>query len=138
MRPLPSCLAVLLACFADCFTAPTFATFRALACGFLALTGRHTVCGMLIGAGLSRTWSHDRAHSFFSRARWDPQALGLVLAQQIVTRLLPDGAPVMVAVDDTLFKRHGKKVFILSFRVSRCCDLRRPVVDSVADGTLAA
>jgi hypothetical protein len=28
--------------------------------------------------------------------------------------------------------------FILSFRVSRDCDLRRPVVDSVADGTLAA
>ena len=27
---------------------------------------------------------------------------------------------------------------ILSLRVSRCCDLRRPVVDSVADGTLAA
>ena len=27
---------------------------------------------------------------------------------------------------------------ILSFRVSRGCDLRRPVVDSVADGTLAA
>jgi hypothetical protein len=27
---------------------------------------------------------------------------------------------------------------ILSFRVSRGCDLGRPVVDSVADGTLAA
>jgi hypothetical protein len=27
---------------------------------------------------------------------------------------------------------------ILSFRVSRACDLRRPVVDSVADGTRAA
>jgi hypothetical protein len=27
--------------------------------------------------------------------------------------------------------------FILSFRVSRVCDLRRPVVDSVADGMLA-
>jgi hypothetical protein len=27
---------------------------------------------------------------------------------------------------------------ILSFRVSRGCDLRRPVADSVADGTLAA
>jgi hypothetical protein len=27
---------------------------------------------------------------------------------------------------------------ILSSRVSRGCDLRRPVVDSVADGTLAA
>jgi hypothetical protein len=29
-------------------------------------------------------------------------------------------------------------VVILSFRVSRGCDLRRPVVDSVADGTFAA
>ena len=27
---------------------------------------------------------------------------------------------------------------ILSFRVSQSCDLRRPVVDSVVDGTLAA
>jgi len=27
---------------------------------------------------------------------------------------------------------------ILSFRVSQGCDLRRPVVDSVTDGTLAA
>ena len=27
---------------------------------------------------------------------------------------------------------------ILSFRVSQGCDLRRPVVDSVIDGTLAA
>ncbi len=27
---------------------------------------------------------------------------------------------------------------ILSFSVSRGCDLRRPVVDGVADGTLAA
>ncbi len=29
------------------------------------------------------------------------------------------------------------KTLILSFHVSRVCDLRRPVVDSVADGTLA-
>ena len=32
----------------------------------------------------------------------------------------------------------GVATVILSFRVSRGCDLRRPVVDSVADGTLAA
>ena len=29
-------------------------------------------------------------------------------------------------------------IVILSFRVSQGCDLRCPVVDSVADGTLAA
>jgi len=39
----------------------------------------------------------------------------------------------MIADLDTLLT-----ALILSFRVSRGCDLRRPVVDSVADGTLAA
>jgi hypothetical protein len=34
--------------------------------------------------------------------------------------------------------RSRTTVFILSFRVSQGGDLRRPVVDSVADGTLAA
>ena len=60
------------------------------------------------------------------------------MARLIVKYLTGDGKPVIVAVDGTFFRRWGRKVFILSFRVSRGCDLRRPVVDSVADGTLAA
>ena len=61
--------------FCGCFTAPTFAVFCALAVGFLAQTARRTVCGMLVGARLSRVWSHHRAHRFFSHARWSPQQL---------------------------------------------------------------
>ena len=37
-----------------------------------------------------------------------------------------------------LTPRHYESDVILSFRVSRGCDLRRPVVDSVLDGTAAA
>ena len=44
--PLPSSLASLLAVFGPLFTAPSFRTFCGLACGFLAPTGRRTVCGM--------------------------------------------------------------------------------------------
>jgi len=135
---VPASLLTLLSVFSPLFTAPSFRTFTGLACGFLAQPGKRTVCGMLAGAGLSRAWPHDRAHWFFARARWDADALGLAAALLVVSLLVPAGAPVDVAVDDTLFKRRGKKVFILSFRVSRGCDLRRPVVDSVADGTLAA
>jgi len=54
--PVPASLMGLLASFAPLFTAPSFRTFTMLACGFLAQTGRRTVCGMLAGAGLSRTW----------------------------------------------------------------------------------
>jgi SRSO17 transposase len=66
---------------------------------------------MLLGANLTRHWSHDRAHSFFARARWDPQTLGASLSHLVVRSLVPDKAPLTVAVDDTLFKRRGKKVF---------------------------
>jgi len=34
----------------------------------------------------------------------------LVLAGLVVAHLLPAGAPVTVVVDDTLFRRRGKKV----------------------------
>jgi hypothetical protein len=42
---------------------------------------------------------------------WSGDALGLALADLIVARLLPAGAALTIAVDDTLFKRSGKKVF---------------------------
>jgi hypothetical protein len=101
--------------FRGCFTAPTFAVFCALACGFLAQTGRRTVCGMLVGARLSRVWSHHRAHRFFSAARWSPQQVSAVLARLIVGRLVPDGQAVTVAIDDTLFHRRGPKVHAASW-----------------------
>jgi DDE superfamily endonuclease len=108
---VPRSLADLLAVFRPCFTAPTFHTFVGLVVGLIAHTRRRTVCGMLIGAGLDRVWHHSRAHRLFSNARWSGDALGLALADLIVTHLLPAGSPLTVAVDDTLFKRSGKKVF---------------------------
>ena len=51
---------------------------------------------MLTGAGLSRLWPHDRAHWFFSRARWNAGDLGLAAAVLVVSLLVPAGAPVDV------------------------------------------
>jgi hypothetical protein len=112
---VPASLMTLLQAFAPLVTAPSFRTFTALACGFLAQPGKPTVCGMLTGAGLSRLWPHDRAHWFFSRARWNADDLGLAAAVLVVSLLVPAGAPVDVAVDDTLFKRRGKKVWAASW-----------------------
>ena len=81
------------------FTAPSFRTFCGLACGFLAQPGKRTVCGMLAGAGLARCWSHDRAHRFFTRARWSPDELGLAVAKLVAALLVPAGEPITVAID---------------------------------------
>jgi hypothetical protein len=108
---VPASLRDLLAAFGSCFTAPTFRTFIGLVVGLIAQTRRRTVCGMLLGARLHQLWHHSRAHRFFAAARWSADAIGLVLADLIVARLLPAGSAITIAVDDTLFTRSGKKVF---------------------------
>jgi hypothetical protein len=113
--PVPASLMTLLAVFTPLFTAPSFRTFAMLACGFFAHSGQRTVCGMLTGAGLSRLWPHDRAHYFFSRARWNPDDLGIAAAKLVIALLVPEGEAVEVLVDDTLFRRRGKKVWAASW-----------------------
>lgn len=110
LQTLPGSLSALLLVFRPCFTAPTLGTFAALLAGMVAQPARRTVCGMLVGAGLSRVWHHARAHWFFAQARWSAEQVGLVLLGLVVDRLLPPGAPVVVAVDDTLFRRSGRRV----------------------------
>jgi hypothetical protein len=107
---LPASLAGLLVFLRPCFTGPSFGTFCGLVAGLCGQARRRTVCGMLLGAGLSRAWPHDRAHYFFARARWDIDELGLAVTRLAVARLVPDGAALTVAVDDSLFRRRGRRV----------------------------
>jgi hypothetical protein len=93
------------------FTAPGFATFVALVTGYLGATGRRTVTGMWIAAGLAGIAHHARAHRFFSHTRWDADTVGLLLARAVVRLLVPASAAVEVVVDDTLFHRYGRRVF---------------------------
>ena len=88
---VPASLLAVLGVLRGSFTSPTFSTFAALVTGLIANTGRGTVTGMLLGANLTRHWSHDRAHSFFARARWEPQTLGASLSHLVVRSLVPDG-----------------------------------------------
>jgi hypothetical protein len=60
---------------------------------------------------LSRCWPHDRAHYFFARAAWELDELGLAVARVAVMLLVPPGAAITVAVDDSVFRRSGRKVW---------------------------
>ena len=108
---LPASLAGLLVMLRPCFTGPSFATFCGLVAGLCGQVRRRTVCGMLLGAGLSRCWPHDRAHYFFARAAWELDELGLAVARVVVMLLVPAGEPVTMAVDDSVFRRSGRTVF---------------------------
>jgi hypothetical protein len=56
----------------------------------------------------------------------------------VVEHLLPAGAPITVAVDDTLFRRRGKKVLIFSSLSDHGCELGGRVEDGVFDVTIAS
>jgi hypothetical protein len=107
---LPGSLSEVLEAFRPCFTGPSFATFALLACGLVARPARRTVCGMLAGAGLGGVWHHSRAHRFFAAARWSADEVGLVVLRLVTGWLVPAGAPVVIAVDDTMFRRSGRRV----------------------------
>lgn len=108
---LPASLAGLLMMLRPCFTGPSFVTFCGLAAGLCGQVRRRTVCGMLLGAGLSRCWPHDRAHYFFARAAWQLDELGLAVARLVAALLVPAGEPLVVAVDDSVFRRCGRRVY---------------------------
>jgi hypothetical protein len=103
-------LQALLAPLRVCFTAPTFHTFTTMVVGMIVQTGPRTVCGMLLGAGVAGRWHHSRGHRFFAAARWSLDAVGVLLADLVVAQLLDPDAPITVILDDTLFRRSGRKV----------------------------
>lgn len=108
---LPASWRVLLETFRPAFRrSSTFQLFVLLATGLVAQTSRRTVVGMLAGAGMAAVVSFHAVCRFFSQHAWEVDRLGLLLARIIVARLLPGDAPIVVAVDDTLFRRWGKKV----------------------------
>ncbi|MGH3421574.1 MAG: IS701 family transposase, partial [Streptosporangiaceae bacterium] len=107
---VPPSLAVLLQACRSCFSARSFPLFTLLAVGMIAQSGPCTVTGILLGSGLSTVITHDRAHRFFNAAHWSADQLGLAVARMIVEQLTAPGAALTLAIDDTLFKRRGKKV----------------------------
>ena len=107
---LPASLLDMLSALRPCFTAPGFVTFCGLIAGLAGRVHRRTVVGMLLGGCLQHVWPHDRAHYFFARARWEIDQLGLAVAQLVALLVLPPGADLRVAVDDSVFRRSGRKV----------------------------
>jgi hypothetical protein len=108
---LPVSWSLVLGSVRPAFRAPGFRMFRLLATGLVAQTGRKSVVGMLAGSGMQLVVSFHAACRFFSEGTWEVDRVGLSVARLIVDKLVPAGAPVLVAVDDTLVKRGGGKVF---------------------------
>ena len=96
--------------FASCFTKPTLETFRVIVTGWLPGGGRRTVTHVLLmGDGL-RIKTFSCYHRFFSQARWTIDSMGRVIVAMVLA-LIPKDAPIVAAVDDTLNRKTGKRIW---------------------------
>jgi hypothetical protein len=110
--PLPDLLvrsfAPLLLSFQSCFTQPSFCSFWSLTCAWILCSGRRSLTRIIQAGQLTHLKHYCSFHRFFSRARWDLDALG----HGVLPLLLPFCDDVLVgAVDDTLARKSGRHIW---------------------------
>jgi hypothetical protein len=90
-------------------TCPTFDSFLTLVAGWV-FARRRTVTGVIVATGAAGDRHHSAYHRVFAAARWSLDELGLAVLG-LVLPLAGGGGPVPLAVDDTLARKRGPKVF---------------------------
>jgi len=93
--------------FSPIMTAPTFQSYLIIITGWL-FAQRRTITGMIVAADAVNVKHHSAFHRIFARAPWSMDDMGLTLFRMIEPFLSPT---VMLAVDDTLARKRGLKIF---------------------------
>jgi SRSO17 transposase len=89
-------------------TQPSFQNFVTIATGWI-FARRRTVTGMLVAAGMAGQRHHSAFHRFFAEGVWSLDALGLAVFRVVEPLLAKE--KILVAIDDTLARKRGLKVF---------------------------
>jgi hypothetical protein len=103
-----SSFAILLQELAVVMTIPSFHNLTVVINGWV-FAAKRTVTGMLLAAGQGGVRHHSAFHRLFASARWSLDALGLAVFR-LLECWLGEGA-ILLAIDDTLAKKRGLKVF---------------------------
>jgi hypothetical protein len=99
-----------LAPFAPLFSKRVFRHARVLLIGAILAPGARTVSSALRAMGLDQQKRFHRYHRVLSRASWSSLGVGRVLLGLLVEAFVPEGAPLVVGIDETLERRYGKKI----------------------------
>ena len=94
---------------AEHMTRPSFANLRVILTGWV-FAQRRTITGIIVAAGVAGHLHHSIVHRFFARAQWSLDALGLAVLN-LIERWVDADATVLLALDDTLARKRGRKTF---------------------------
>ena len=109
MPTLPAELLNLIVVFAPLFSKPVFQHAQVLVLGALLARGKRTVTACLRVLGKSDEPHFQNYHRVLNRARWQALAASRILLGLLVA-LVPPGSALVLAADDTIERRRGRKI----------------------------
>lgn len=115
---------VMLQPLAVAMTAPTFCNLTIILAGW-SFAPRRTVTGMLLAAGAVGKKHHSAFHRLFAQAQWSLDHVGLLVFDMLAHWLEGD---VFVALDDTLARKRGLKVYGVGMHHDPLLSTRRTAV----------
>lgn len=95
--------------FSGIMNMPTLKNFTIIMHGWL-LTNRHRVTNALLASGVAGNRHHAAFHRVFASAQWSLDELGLAVFA-LILKILRNPETVWLAIDDTLARKRGLKVF---------------------------
>ena len=110
MRTLPTQMIRVLLPFVPLFSKRVWQHAQVLLAGAILAPGARTVSSALRAMGLDQEKRFHRYHRVLSRASWSSLAASRVLLGLLVEAFVPEGAPLIVGIDETLERRYGRKI----------------------------
>src|SRR5580765_7111556 len=110
MLSLPRPIIKVLHPFASVFRERTWEHAQLLLVGALLAPAQRTVTSALRIMGLSHEPHFATYHHLLSRASWSSRRLSLLLLMLLLRAFVPDDAPVVVGIDETIERRRGSKI----------------------------
>ena len=110
MLHLPDPIMRVLRPFAQAFSERIWDWAQVLIVGAILAPGKRTVTAILRIMGLSDELQFQNYHRVLNRAKWSGLRLSQLLLGLLVAAFVAVGAPVVIAADETLERRKGKKI----------------------------
>lgn len=97
--------------FSSLFSTNSFSLWTTLLTGWVLSQRTRFVSDMIVSSDATRKCAWANFYRFFNRYKWSMDAVLLLLLCLIIDRFFPPGTMITLAVDDTLCRKRGLRLF---------------------------
>jgi hypothetical protein len=110
MLNLPKGIIHVLRHFEEVFSERVWEWAKVLLIGAILAPGERTVTAILRVMGLQNERQFQNYHRVLNRATWSSRALSRLLLRLLIQLFVPEDAPIVVGIDETIERRRGAKI----------------------------